>query len=83
LLLLVQFLKCLLGLLHFISVFLRLGQQGDLVCESLLPSLIFRFELLDLLLSDDESLFELLNFISLLNQRLGIEISLGSDSLIE
>jgi hypothetical protein len=70
LLLLVQFLKCLLRLLHFISVFLRLGQQGDLVSESLLPSLIFRFELLDLLLSDDESLFKLLNFISLLNQRL-------------
>lgn len=79
----VQILKVDLLLVHFISFFLRLGQQGDLVSQSLLSRLIFRLKLLDLLLSNYKSLFELLNFISLLNQRLGIQVSFRSDGLVK
>lgn len=35
------------------------------------------------MLGDNESLFELLNLISLLNQTLRVQVSLRSDSLIE
>jgi hypothetical protein len=79
----VQILKVDLLLVHFISFFLRLGQQGDLISQSLLSRLIFRLKLLDLLLSNNEPLFELLNFISLLNQRLGIQVSFRSNGLVK
>lgn len=83
LLLFVELLEGLFGLFNLILLFLGVSQQGDLISQSLLSGLILRLELLDLLLSNDESLLKLLDFISLLNKGLGIEISLRSDSLIE
>jgi len=69
-----------IGLIHFS----RLDSKHlDLSGESLLSSSVVGLELSDLVLSYEELVLKVVDLISLLNVVLGVEVSLGSDGLVQ